>query len=239
MRRFKVAQVEAPPAPAPAPPMDMGGMMPPPPPGMPPPPPGMPPAPDASGGSPAGARPQEISGPLDSLSKIIYDAGAEDKVDNEPFASEGQGGDFVDELVESISDEIWQQYGGTIDKKHLRHVATPGQTGQRTDDISEDPEQQFKDREATENQRYLRLPAGKSITDITTFEELSQVVRGLIQGKLKPAPPAGAPPAGMPPPMASSLKQMLRVALILDSHGKYAESDLIDRAVMRSLLDFA
>jgi hypothetical protein len=198
--------------------------------------------------APAGARPQEIAGPLDSVSKIAYDAGAEDKVDNSPVTSDGGEADnFVDNEVSQVADEIWTQYGGVIDTKHMQYVADPDKRGQRTDkDAQADPEQQAKAREATDSQRYLRLPAGKTITDVTTYEDLSQVVRGLLEGKLKPPAPPAAPPGGDPsgggaPPggmmMASQVVRLLRTATVLDGNGEYHKADQVERLALRQMLE--
>lgn len=207
MRRF--AQVpEAVPAAAPAPAMPpIGGM--PPPMGM----PGMPPPPSTP---PPGPR-QELIGPLDSVSKILYDYDIGTAVDGNAARD-----------AEELALEIWKAYGGTeigdgIDSK----------IGNRTtESIKTEPEKQEAERKSTEDSRWQRLPRGKTIEDITSLDELSQILSGLVLGAVKSKAPAAAPPGGMPPPMANTVALMRKYASLADVNGLYDIADEIDSVIL-------
>jgi len=191
-------------------------------PAMPPPPMGMPPmgAPAAAPGPAdpnAGPR-QELVGPLDSVSKILYDYDIGTVVDGNAARD-----------AEELALEVWKAYGGN---EMGDDVET--QTGRRTDSVLKlKPEQQESEREATENKRWLRLPLGKTIEDITTLDELSEILSGLVLGsvKSKNAPPA---PGGMPPPMASAFAVLHRYASLADSMGSHDIADALDDIISHS-----
>lgn len=214
MRRF--AQVPPPPAAAPPgglPPMD-GGMGAPPM-GMPPPPtggmPGMPPPP---GAPPAGPR-QELVGPLDSVAKILYDYDIGTVVDGNPARD-----------AEEIALDVWKAYGGTEMGDDVE-----SKTGNRTPEASQStPEKQESERKKTDDSKWMRLPYGKTIEDITTLEELSDILSGLVLGAVK-AKAAPAAPPGMPPPMASVVSLMGRYSAKADAIGAYDVADAIDSII--------
>lgn len=150
---------------------------------------GMPPM----GGPPpedAGGKPP-ISGPLDSIGKILYDYDVEKEIASNPNRSE-----------EELATAIWTEYGGSEDGGVIE-----GQIGTRDDsDEEKDPEQAKQDNLDTDDRKWVRLPRGKNISDITSIEELRGMMKDLVYGTIKKfkapaAPPGGAPP-GMPP-MAS------------------------------------
>lgn len=158
----------------------MGGM--PPPPGAPP--PGGPQPPDR----------QPIVGPLDSIGKVLYDCNIEKEIAANPNRSE-----------EEIAEMVWTQYGGSEDGGVVK-----GKVGQRDEsDAEKTPDQVAEDNKKSEDQKWVRLPRGKNIADITSLEELTGMMKDLTYGTMKKfkapaAPPGGAPGGGMPPMAARS-----------------------------------
>lgn len=176
-------------------------------------PPGMPPAPmPMPGAAPAmpmadtGSRP-ELSGPIDTLAKVLYDYDIATEISNHAAKN-----------PEELSMAVWQAYGGDD-----MGNADSEKSGRRSEQSLEAPqEQKDAEREATEDSRWLRLPAGKTIADITTLDDINEVMTGLIYGITKAKNTANAaPPGGMPPPMASVFRQMVRLAAAFDRHGKH------------------
>lgn len=211
MRRF----AQAPPPDA-APPVGAPPMAPPPMGGMPPPPmggmPGMPPPP---GAPPSGPR-QELIGPLDSVSKILYDYDIGTVVDGNAARD-----------AEELALEVWKAYGGTEMGDDVE-----SKTGNRTPESTKAaPEKQEAEHKATEDSRWQRLPFGKTIEDITTLDELSEILSGLILGAVKAKAPAAAPPGGMPPPMANTIALMRRYSALADDSGAYDVADEIDSII--------
>jgi len=211
MRRF----AQAPPPDA-APPVGALPMAPPPMGGMPPPPmggmPGMPPPP---GAPPSGPR-QELIGPLDSVSKILYDYDIGTVVDGNAARD-----------AEELALEVWKAYGGTEMGDDVE-----SKTGNRTPESTKAaPEKQEAEHKATEDSRWQRLPFGKTIEDITTLDELSEILSGLIFGAVKAKAPAAAPPGGMPPPMANTIELMRRYSALADASGAYDVADEIDSII--------
>lgn len=186
-------------------------------PGAPPQIPGMP---DMMGGMPtmpmaAPAEPPkrtEVTGPLDSLAKVLYDIDITSLIEN------STGTD-----PESLAMEIWTTYGGD-EKGGVKR----GCQGNRQDSEEPPPEQELK---STEDKRWLRLPVGDTIADITSLDELSKIMNGLVLGTVKntakenSAPPGG--PGGAPPALASRTKIFVRVGEILDDLKMYEKSDEI------------
>jgi hypothetical protein len=183
------------------PPPDMGGMPP-----MPGAPPAMPMA--ADGGRP------ELSGPLDTLAKILYDYDIADKITNDTATD-----------PEELTMNVWKAYGG-----NEMGGADSDKTGNRTKDaLKAPPDQQEAERNTTDDSRWLRLPDGKTIADVTSIDDIGEVMTGLIYGVTKSKSPAAqAPPGGMPPPMAAVYRQMVRLASAFDAHGKHARASDCD-----------
>lgn len=221
---FRIAQM----------PPEMGGM----PPGMGAPPPTMPMA--APGAPPR----KEISGPLNSIAKVLYDADFNSMVEND-----------VNLDPNEVALQIWQEYGG--DDKGLK--IDPKKQGCRPESDSDlSDEEAEKAYKMTEGSKWERLPEGKTILDLVkNFSTLVDIIRGTITGKtvnlsmqnakaiqngapLGGAPPgAGGPPPGPPPgaggPAASKLYEMLRQADKHDSNHRYKEAAFIDRVIALSL----
>lgn len=199
MSRF--AQVPPPPPPAampPAMPAPMGGM---------------PPMPPAMAAPTANTPRQELVGPLDSVSKVLYDYDIGTAVDGNAARD-----------AEDLALEVWKTYGGTDIGDGIE-----SKSGERTDNsVKQSPEQQETEQKNTDDSRWKRLPKGKTIEDITSLEELSDILSGLVMGavKSKAAPPA--PPGGMMPPMASVVSLLHRYAKIAESRGSYGVADQLD-----------
>ncbi len=141
------------------PPMDpaIGGGMPPMDPSM----GGMPPAP--MGAMPMGAPPMggdpamdpPIPGPLESIGEIIYD------FDLDKFIA-AHGDQEEDELAKAV----WEAYGGLPNGK-----ADPSKTGSRDQNSSQrDPSIVAQEVQSTMNQKWMRLPRGKTIADVTSLD---------------------------------------------------------------------
>lgn len=200
-----------------------------PPPMAPPMPGGMPPMPGmpapAMPMSDAGSRP-ELSGPLDTLAKLLYDYDIASEISNHAAKN-----------PEELSMSVWKAYGGDE-----MGNADSDKTGKRTKkQLGLPPEQQESEREMTQDSRWLRLPAGKTVADVTTLDDISEVMTGLVYGITKSKSSAGQPPppGGMPPPMASVYRQMVRLAAAFDQYGKHARAtdcdeymDLVSRSVL-------
>ena len=224
------------------PPMPMGA----PPPGV-----GGPPMPPMGGGPPPMAAPtgppprQEISAPLDSIGKILYDADVNSLIDNHP-----------DMDANEIALKVWQDYGG--DENGIR---VDGEKVGKRDAHSAKlpPEESEKEFDATEDRKWERLPEGKTIADfVKDLGELSNMMEGTVMGQIKnmakqnaggpggggpggggpggPPPGGGGPPpdeggGGPPPggPAASRLRSLTRLASRYDREGRFAEADFVDR----------
>ena len=147
--------------------------------------------------APEGPPPRkEIYGPLDTLAKILYDANITDIIENSTSTS-----------PEDIAEQIWEDYGG-----NEKGNADQSKTGQRSpSDVNIQQDQGEKDRDSTDGSKWLRLPKGKTIEDITPLKDLTNIMSGLVMGTIKksaggggggPPPGGGGPPpgGGMPPP---------------------------------------
>jgi hypothetical protein len=209
------------------PPMDMGGpdmdmdlgslgAAPPAPMGMPPlggpPMGGMPTMPAAAPGAPTDPEREEIGSPLDTLGKILYD------VDAPTLIMQMAGTDSED-----IASHIWELYGGNnkggVDKSKI---------GAREPKSDVDPKVEKAEQKATEESRWLRLPKGKRINEITTLEELNSVIKGLVLNTVKNESKKGQAPGGMPGmPMANAAYELIRLAQDLDRDKLYSASDQI------------
>jgi len=154
------------------------------------------PLPPGPGGAPA--KPV-IAGPLKSVGEILFDFGIEEYIVLHP-----------DKNSEEIARDIWEAYGGSQDG-----VSQSDKLGERGENSSQNPpEVAQKEKEFTEDTKWKRLPAGKSIGDITSIDEIIGLMKSFEYGtikKFKAPPPA---PPGVMPPMASSINKMERTAFV-------------------------
>ena len=216
---LRISQAEpAPAAPAPdptagagaAPPMDMGlgGM---------PPMPGAPaPAGGAAGGSTDTTTAQGVPYPLDNLGMILKDAELQKKL-SEILSSSSNVGTTSEEEIANV---IFQMYGGNklggIDE---------WKKGERLPDKQADD----KEIEATRQERWKRLPAGKTLDTLEipiTLDNIIQAVKaisfGISKAKSKEAPAGGGGA------MASQhYKNMVRISTLLDELGFYRLADRV------------
>jgi hypothetical protein len=150
------------------------------------------------------------------VSKILYDYDIGTVVDGNAARD-----------AEELALEVWKAYGGTEMGDDVE-----SKTGNRTSKSTKaTPEKQEAEFNATEDSRWKRLPFGKTIEDITTLDELSEILSGLILGAVKAKAPASAPPGGMPPPMANTIALMRRYSELADSTGAYDVADEIDSII--------
>lgn len=162
-------------------------------------------------------RPQ-ITTALDTLGKILYDADVTEIIENDP----GSG-------MEDIAAKLWEQYGGDE-----RGGAVEDRIGNRSDEPME-PDQAEKEREITDNSRWERLPKGKHITDITSIDEINKVMNGLAMGTIKNVSNqqnGAAASGGAPAPMASKIRNTVKLANILDQCGYPHDADFLDYMVL-------
>lgn len=147
-----------------------------------------------------------IYSPLDTLGKILAD------LDFKTFLENNFGTD-----PEELAKKVWVMYGGEEDG------IGRGKEGARQDrPQSEDMTTQSKIQEEeynnTRDKRWLRLPAGKSIDDITDTQALTRAIFGgfiaLVKQNAKPA-------------QASSAKGLLKLASKADQLGYFSYSDYI------------
>jgi hypothetical protein len=219
---FRTAQeAPAPPmAPAPAPPamdpMALGG-------GMPPMPPmGMPTDPMAAAAPapmpppPPGER-QEIIGPISSPSQMFYDMDLARYIQNNLQLD-----------ADALAKKVWEAYGG---KPNGQEDAS--KTGTRTDSFTDNtPEQAQAERTATENSKWKRLEAGKTIADIVSYDDLGKIVSGLIFGVIqKVITQSMAPPGGAA--MASNRARII-IAKNLEREYLFKQSDAIIKEIFKN-----
>lgn len=147
---------------------------------------------------------EEIGSPLTSLAMIMYD------IDLDSFIDQN-----ISETPEQIATKIWELYGGD----ELGINGGNGKLGARKlrYDVSEEEEK--KEREQTKDQRWKRLPEGKMISDITTFDEISNYVQGAMFDKTKHLGQGGSGGdmsggGGMPPMPSASPAPSAPVASI-------------------------
>lgn len=146
---------------------------------------------------PPGPPPRDqIQGPLDSLAKILYDDDITDLISN-------AAGKDANELAL----QIWQDYGGN-EKGSVDNGKTGTRSGEEDGEGPDTPDAD-KLRHATKDEKWKRLPQGKTIADITSLDELSKIMSGLILGATKNSAQQsaagggkkpGGPGGGGPPP---------------------------------------
>jgi hypothetical protein len=123
--------------------------------------PPLPPPPSMGGvpGSPSAGQPSDkIKGPLNTVEKIIFDFNLKEHASMNAV---------------EIADRIWKEYGGLIGNK-----ADPKKIGTRVQEDEQLSDDIFdKKYRKTETMKWLRLPKGKKITDITNRDELGQIIK--------------------------------------------------------------
>jgi hypothetical protein len=208
----------APPAPPPAAdPLAGGGG------GMPPMPPmGMPTDPMAAAAPapmpppPPGDR-QEIIGPISSPSQMFYDMDLARYIQNNLQLD-----------ADALAKKVWEAYGGKPNGQ-----PDSSKVGSRTDSYTEHtPEQAQAERKATENSKWKRLEAGKTIADIVSYDDLGKIVSGLIFGVIqKVITQSMAPPGGAA--MASNRARII-IAKNLEKESLFKQSDAIIKEIFKN-----
>jgi len=156
-----------------------------------------------SSGNPTAKSKPPIYKPLDSMADILYDAEAEQMIEDDPNLSS-------DELAM----RIWIAYGGREDGNVI-----PGRIGERIEQDMYNVQEAEKERKITEHSRWKRLPKGKYIIDLFKLDELAKVIKGLIYGHIKETKqqaPAGGMGGGMSMPIASGLSKWVKLSYIAD-----------------------
>lgn len=158
-------------------------------------------------GPPAGGAPPEntqprpiISGPLKSIGEILYDFNIEKYIALHP-----------DKESAEIANDVWEAYGGESGGASKRN-----KTGKRKEeDAQNPPEVSQKEIEDTEDSKWERLLLGQDISDITSLDEITGLMKSLEYGMIKKfkAAPA-APPGGGMPPLASVNDRMEKTAFV-------------------------
>lgn len=211
--RIRLAQ-EAPAAPAPEAPMpdsgamdlgDLGGAAPMADLG------GAAPAPAEGGTGPASGSDKVIRIPLSNVGLILQDAKIKQNLAENIAVPDIE-----------IANRIWEQYGGNIIGNDF-----PNKVGERTDS----KEATDEEIEATQHQRWKRLPLGKTITDIISLDELKQAVGYIDIGYTKEIAnkAKGGGGGGMPGMASRKLDYLIKLGYNLDSSGDYTKADIIDK----------
>lgn len=118
---------------------------------------------------PAGEEKQPISEPIDSVGDLLYDGDIDQIIASHPEADD-----------EELAQIVWKEYGGNPDGS-----ADPSKTGRRTETDNEDPQQASSETAETKNKKWERLPQGKTVADITTLDELVDLMSSLTFGVVK------------------------------------------------------
>lgn len=118
-----------------------------------------------------------IPGPLDSAEKIIVDSDVRMRL-------------MDADNLEDIALKIWEDYGGKRSGgayRNKRGKRTEAHEDRERDDVLQDIE---GGKEPTD-QRWLRLPKGDTIADITSMQGLFNALEMMVQGVLKTLPTSG------------------------------------------------
>ena len=138
------------------------------------------------GGPPAPTGPPPIAGPLDSIGEIVYDSNVDKYIAENTNEDEGE-----------IALSIWEDYGGNPDG-----TADPHKIGKRTKkDTNRPPDVVAKEVLDTDERKWERLENGKNISEITSLEELSSIMKSMIFSTVKKYSTPPPPPPGAAPPM--------------------------------------
>jgi len=190
------------------PPMDMGmGAM--------PPMPGMPAPAGAAGGPTDNTTAQGVPYPLENLGMILKDAELQKKL-SEILSSSSNVGSTSEEEIANV---IFRMYGGN---------KLGGIDGWKKGERLPEKEVDAKEIEATRNDRWKRLPAGKTLDTLeipVTLDNIMQAVKaisfGISKAKSKEAPAGGGAMA------SSHYKNMVRISAYLDELGFHRLADHI------------
>lgn len=207
----------APPPPAADPLAGLSGAMPPMPPSM-----GMPTDPMAAAAPapmpppPPGER-QEIIGPISSPSQMFYDMDLARYIQNNLQLD-----------ADALAKKVWEAYGGKPNGQ-----PDSSKVGTRTDGFTDNtPEQAQAERKATENSKWKRLEAGKTIADIVSYDDLGKIASGLIFGVIqKVITQSMAPPGGAA--MASNRARII-IAKNLEKEYLFKQSDAIIKEIFKN-----
>jgi hypothetical protein len=169
----------------------------------------MPTAGGASGGAEAQSAPPSfniIYSPLDSLGKILAD------LDFKTFLENHFGDNSGD-----LAHKIWVMYGGSEDEIGVGKKGEREDSPQSSDMIAQSDAQQ-KEYNATRKSRWLRLPKGVSIDEITNTEAIEKSIVGgfatLAKSFVKPA--------------GSTVDNFFKIANNADEKGKFSFADKLD-----------
>jgi len=157
--------------------------------------------------------------PINTLGELLFDADVTEIIENN-----------TSDPTE-IAEAIWVQYGGLpngrVDERKTGAVIHK-KSSQRAID---------QEKKKTENKKWKRLPKGKNIGDITSLEQLNKIMPGFILSTIKKTTQqegaAGGGMGGMPPMLASKIKNMVRLANVLDLKGQYIISDKLDQKLSK------
>jgi hypothetical protein len=133
--------------------------------------------------APQPEQPQVISGPLDAVEKILVDSLIQDRMAD------------VDS-PENIALGIWEEYGGKVNGGVHAYAI-----GKRTKkDEGKDPEELENLNKMDDSRKWERLPRNERINDVTSLEQLTELIKKSmlsfvkqVKGKSQPAAPAGMP----------------------------------------------
>lgn len=163
---------------------------------------------------------QEIAGPLDTLAKIMYD----DNI-TEIISESGM------EKPEDLSLKIWTDYGGTPKGK-----IDPNKKGTRTPESRNTPQEQVvQENTKSENMKWTRLPQGKTIQDVAPLDAISETMLALVAGTAKNSAGAAGAAAGgsggSGGASASAVREIVKLAWVLDVKGSCKEADKLERVL--------
>lgn len=179
------------------------------------------PAPSALMAAPAMGDRQEIIGPIETPTQILYDMDVANFIENN-----------LQFDADSLTKKIWSEYGGTEEGKKDN-----SRLGERTEDFADrSPEEAQAERESTEDSKWKRLKKDTSIEDIISFSDLGKMVSGLIYGVTQKIFAQGAAPqaAGGGMAMAANRARII-LANNLDKEYLFKESDTIIKHLINKI----
>ena len=155
--------------------------------------------------------PAPISGPLDSLAKILSDDSLTTDMKN-----------HFDKSPETTALRIWVDYGGSQDGRSSIHK------GKRGDQPSPNPDQEIQ---ATKDRKWERLPMGVGIDEITSTDAIATTIQDgffdlSIQGRKQQSEQGG--------PTAKAI-YWIKISQKTDEQRKFRLADEIDRLCLHIL----